>query len=92
MKTVILSLTAITLASTLLVGCGGAPMNNAQTGAIAGSVLGGVVDHQFGGGEDGKTAATVVGAVAGGMIGGQMGATQDRAYQQPQPYYNNRPY
>jgi hypothetical protein len=52
MKTVILSLTAITLASTLLVGCGGAPMNNAQTGAIAGSVLGGVVGHQFGGGED----------------------------------------
>lgn len=89
MKTVILSISALTLASTMLVGCG-APMSNAQTGAITGSVLGGVAGHQFGKGE-GKNVATVAGAIAGGVIGGQIGATQDRVYQQPQPYYYNGP-
>ncbi len=75
------TLTASVLAVTLtLAGCGGgAPMNNATTGAIAGSVLGGVVGHQFGEG-DGKDLATIAGAVLGGYIGSQMGSQYDRQY------------
>lgn len=75
------TLTASVLAATLtLTGCGGgAPMNNATTGAIAGSVLGGVVGHQFGEG-DGKDLATIAGAVLGGYIGSQMGSQYDRQY------------
>lgn len=72
------------LAATLaLSGCNtGAPMNNAQTGAIAGSVLGGIVGNQFGKG-DGKRVAAIAGAILGGYIGGQMGQrmdAQDRGY------------
>ncbi len=88
MKTVIYSLSAAVLAAALLSGCG-APMNNAQTGAIAGSVVGGVIGHQFGRGE-GNDVATATGAIAGGIIGSQMGAAQDAYATQPQTYY--RPY
>lgn len=79
MNTSLKAVTGMTaLAATLAIsGCNtGAPMSNAQTGAIAGSVLGGIVGHQFGKG-DGKKAATIAGAVIGGYIGGQMGQRMD---------------
>jgi len=73
------TIAAVTITTTLaLAGCGGgAPMNNGQTGAIAGSVLGAVVGHQFGEG-DGKDVATIAGALLGGYIGAQMGSQYDR--------------
>lgn len=78
MKRTILRVTAVaTLATTTLIGCVGAPMDNATTGAIAGSVLGGVVGHQFGKG-DGNDLATVAGALLGGYLGSQMGSQYDR--------------
>ncbi len=40
-------------------------------GAVGGAVLGGVVGHQFGGG-DGKKALTVLGAVGGGFAGNEV--------------------
>ena len=78
MKRTITRIATITaLAATTLIGCVGAPMDNATTGAIAGSVLGGVVGHQFGGG-DGNDLATVAGALLGGYLGSQMGSQYDR--------------
>lgn len=69
-------LIALTLSSTaLLSGCGGA--SNEQSHAIAGSVVGGAIGHQFGKG-DGKHAMTVIGAIVGGMIGGSAGRQLDR--------------
>jgi len=69
-------LVALTLStSVMLNGCAGA--SNEQTHTIAGSVLGGVIGHQFGKG-DGQKAMTVVGAIVGGMIGGNMGRRLDR--------------
>jgi uncharacterized protein YcfJ len=71
---------AAIVATSVLAGCGGgAPMNNATTGAIAGSVIGGVIGHQFGRG-DGNDAATIAGAILGGYIGSQMGSQYDRQY------------
>lgn len=61
--------------SVMLNGCAGA--SNEQTHTIAGSVLGGVIGHQFGKG-DGQKAMTIVGAIVGGMIGGNMGRRLDR--------------
>lgn len=75
--TVMRTVAAATLAATTLVGCVGAPMDNATTGAIAGSVLGGVVGHQFGHG-DGNDLATVAGAILGGYLGSQIGSQYDR--------------
>jgi uncharacterized protein YcfJ len=40
-------------------------------GTVAGAVIGGVIGHQFGGG-NGKTLATVGGAAAGGYAGNQI--------------------
>lgn len=40
-------------------------------GAVAGSLLGGVVGHQLGGGS-GKGAMTVIGAVGGGVVGNEI--------------------
>ena len=78
MKRTIIRIAAVaTLATTTLIGCVGAPMDNATTGAIAGSVLGGVVGHQFGKG-DGNDLATVAGALLGGYLGSQMGSQYDR--------------
>ncbi len=69
-------LVALTLStSVMLNGCAGA--SNEQTHTIAGSVLGGVIGHQFGKG-DGQKAMTIVGAIVGGMIGGNMGRRLDR--------------
>ena len=67
---------ALTLSSTaLLTGCAGA--SNEQQQAIAGSVIGGAIGHQFGKG-DGKHAMTIVGAIVGGMIGGNAGRQLDQ--------------
>lgn len=43
------------------------PEHRSPAPAILGSILGGVIGHQFGGGH-GKTAATIVGAAIGGAI------------------------
>jgi len=40
-------------------------------GAVGGAVVGGVVGHQFGGG-NGKTAMTALGAVGGGLAGNEI--------------------
>lgn len=73
-------LIAIMLTSTaILNGCAGA--SKEQQSTIAGSVIGGVVGHQFGGGK-GKTAMTIIGAIAGGMIGGNIGRGLDQQDQQ----------
>lgn len=61
--------------SVLLGGCSSNPSNE-QTHTIAGSVIGGIIGHQFGKG-DGKDAMTIVGAVVGGMIGGNIGRRLD---------------
>ena len=74
------SLVAVTLSSAVMLnGCAGA--SNEQTHAIAGSVIGGVIGHQFGKG-DGRKAMTIVGAIVGGMIGGNIGRGLDRNDQQ----------
>lgn len=76
--TMVRTIAASAMATVLLAGCGGgAPMNNAQTGAIVGSVLGGVVGNQFGDGE-GNTVATIAGTILGGYLGTQMGSQYDR--------------
>ena len=73
-------LIALTLSSTVLLsGCSGA--SNEQQQAIAGSVIGGIIGHQFGKG-DGKNAMTIIGAVVGGMIGGNAGRNMDKRDQQ----------
>ncbi|MCK5904553.1 MAG: glycine zipper 2TM domain-containing protein [Gammaproteobacteria bacterium] len=77
-KKAVLTSSIITLAlssSVLLSGCGAS--SHEQTSTIAGSVLGGVVGHQFGKG-NGKKAATVAGAIAGGVIGGNMSRNNRR--------------
>lgn len=82
MKTTMISISTIALA-TLLTACGGgAPMSNATTGAIAGSVLGGVVGHQFSDGKE-RLGYEILGAAAGGYVGSQVGATYDRPYSPP---------
>lgn len=52
--------------------------------AIFGSILGGVIGHQFGGGH-GKTAATIAGAAIGGAVANN---AQNRRY--PPRYYTAR--
>jgi len=65
------SLITLTLSSSVILsGCGAT--SREQTNTIAGSVVGGVIGHQFGKG-DGKKAATVGGAIIGGVIGGNAG-------------------
>jgi uncharacterized protein YcfJ len=46
---------------------------------VAGSILGGVVGHQFGGGS-GRQVATVAGSVLGAVIGHDVGRGYDRTY------------
>lgn len=49
------------------------------TYTIAGSILGGVVGHQFGGGS-GRHVATAAGSVLGAVIGHDIGRGHDRTY------------
>ena len=68
-------LVALTLSSAVFLnGCAGS--SKEQSHAIAGSVIGGAIGHQFGKG-DGKHAMTLIGAVVGGMIGGNAGRKLD---------------
>lgn len=46
---------------------------------FTGSIVGGLLGHQFGGG-NGRRAATVVGAVMGGAIGNELGRQEAYAY------------
>jgi surface antigen len=68
-------ITVLVSSSALLSGC--TNTSKEQQSAIAGSVLGGVVGHQFGKGS-GRTAMTIIGAVAGGLIGGNIGRGLDQ--------------
>jgi surface antigen len=65
---------AMLTSGAFLTGCSNT--SKEQQSAIAGSVLGGVVGHQFGKG-GGRTAMTIIGAIAGGMIGGNIGRGLD---------------
>ena len=49
-----------------------AQTNNAVPGGIGGALLGGIIDHQVGGGS-GRDLATVVGALGGAVVGSQIG-------------------
>lgn len=71
-KTILSSaIMAVALSSSIvLTGC--SSPSNGQARAIAGSVIGGVIGHQFGRGS-GKKAATVAGAIVGGVIGSNAG-------------------
>lgn len=68
-------LITIMLTSTaVLSGCASA--SKEQQATIAGSVIGGVVGRQMGGGS-GRDVMTVIGAIAGGLIGGNIGRGLD---------------
>jgi len=60
------------------------PEHRSPAPAIFGSILGGVIGHQFGGGH-GKTAATIAGAAIGGAVASN---AQYRRY--PPKYYTAR--
>lgn len=73
-------LIALFISSTaVLSGCAGT--SKEQQSAIAGSIIGGALGHQFGKGK-GKRTMTVLGAIAGGMIGGNIGRGMDQQDQQ----------
>lgn len=80
-KSVITVTIFTTALSSVLILSGCSNVSKEQQGAITGSVIGGVVGHQFGGGS-GKTAMTIIGAIAGGMIGGNIGRGLDQQDQQ----------
>ncbi len=68
-------ITVFISSSVILSGCAGS--SKEQQSAIAGSIIGGAIGHQFGKGK-GKDVMTVVGAIAGGMIGGNIGRGLDQ--------------
>lgn len=57
--------------------------DNSMTGIIIGSVAGGIIGNQVGGG-NGKTAATALGAVVGAMTGNTLGGQSGRTPQTQQ--------
>lgn len=57
------------------------PEHRSAAPAIIGSILGGIIGHQFGGGH-GKTAATIAGAAIGGAV-----ATHEQNRRYPPRYY-----
>ncbi len=57
------------------------PEHRSAAPAILGSILGGIIGHQFGGGH-GKTAATIAGAAIGGAV-----ATHEQNRRYPPRYY-----
>lgn len=65
---------AIGIIACILVGC--ANMSQQDAGVLTGSVVGGLLGSQFGGGA-GRTAAILGGGIVGAMIGGSIGKSMD---------------
>lgn len=61
--------------SFFMTGC--ANLSNEEAGSLTGTVVGGLIGSQFGGGS-GKVLAVASGAMVGAYIGGNIGRTMDR--------------
>ena len=60
----------------ILSGCAGAGMSNSETSAIVGTIVGGAIGREFGGG-DGRKVTTILGAAIGGYLGSTLGRNLD---------------
>ena len=60
----------------LLTGCAGSGMSNSETSAVVGTIVGGAIGREFGGGH-GRTVTTILGAAIGGYIGSTLGHNLD---------------
>lgn len=60
----------------LLSGCAGTGMSNSESSAVIGSIVGGAIGREFGGGH-GRRVTTILGAAIGGYIGASLGRNLD---------------
>lgn len=75
----------VVLSAVMLSSCAGGP--SAQTGTVAGAVVGGVAGNAIGRNNGNAALGTVAGAVAGGAVGNAIGDSYDRDRHYRSRYY-----